>query len=176
MSGHNKWSQIKHKKAVTDAKKSKVFGKLARFIADESKKAGGDTSTPGLRAAILKAKSFNMPADNIERAIKKGAGADTESMERVVYETYGPGGCALVVDALTDNRNRTSQEIKHLLSKNGLTLAPQGAASWAFEKTSEGWLPQTTVSLSEEDGDKLSAIIGELEENADVQDVYTNAS
>lgn len=174
MSGHNKWSQIKHKKAATDAKKSKAFGKLARFIADESKRAKGDTSATGLRAAILKAKSFNMPADNIERAIKKGTGTEAESMERVVYETYGPGGCALIIDALTDSRNRTSQEIKHLLSKNGLTLAPQGAANWAFKKTSEGWLPQTTVSLSEEEGDELSAIIGELEENADVQEVYAN--
>ena len=175
MSGHNKWSQIKHKKAATDAQKSRVFGKLARFIADESKRARGDTSAPGLRAAIEKAKSLNMPSDNVTRAVKKGTGTDAGEMNRVVYEAYGPGGCAIIINGLTDNRNRTSQEIKHLLSKNGGVLASPGSASWAFEKTLEGWLPQTHVSLSEEDNGSLLVIVEELEENDDVQGVYTNA-
>lgn len=175
MSGHNKWSQIKHKKAAVDAQKSRVFGKLARFIADESKRARGDTSALGLRAAIEKAKSFNMPADNISRAVKKGIGADAGKIERVVYEAYGPGGCAIIIDGLSDNRNRASQEIKHLLAKNGATLAAPGAAIWAFEKTTDTWLPQTTISLSEEDGATLSLILEKLEENDDVQNVFTNA-
>jgi len=175
MSGHNKWSKIKHKKAATDAQKSKIFGKLARLICVESKKCGGDTNSPGLRMAIDKAKSLNMPSDNIERAVKKGSGADAGSMEEVMYEAYGPGGSAIIIDGLVDNKNRSSQEIKHVLSKNNLSLAGQGSASWAFNKTSDGWEPNQTVPLSNEDKEKLEKLIMELDENDDIQDVYTNA-
>lgn len=175
MAGHNKWSKIKHKKAATDAQKSKVFGKLARLIAVESKLAGGDVNSPGLRAAIEKAKKENMPSDNIDRAVKKGAGGDALQMEAVLYEAYGPGGCALIVEGLTDNKNRSSAEIKHILSKNGLALAGQGSASWAFEKTNGEWEPKTMAPISDEDKEKLEKIIEELEENDDIQDVYTNA-
>jgi len=175
MSGHNKWSKIKNKKAVTDAQKSAVFGKMARLIAVESKKAGGDVSSPGLRAAIEKARSVNMPKDNIERAIAKGTSADTAELESVTYETYGPGGIAIIIDALTDSRNRTAAEIKHLLSKNGYELASPGSALWAFESTAEGYEPKTIVSVSEEDGERLTKLIEILEEQEDVQDIYTNA-
>lgn len=175
MAGHNKWSKIKHKKAVTDAQKSKVFGKMARLIASESKKSGGDTSAPGLRTAIEKAKRENMPNDNIERAVKKGAGSEADEMESVLYEAYGPAGSAILIEGLTDNRNRTSAEIKHTLSKAGASLAEQGAASWAFTKTADGWEPHTTIPLSDEDGEKLGRIIEAIEESEDVQDVYTNA-
>ena len=115
MSGHNKWSKIKNKKAVTDAQKSKIFGKLVRFVAVESKKVKGDVNAPGLRAAIEKAKEANVPNDNIERAVKKGIGSDTGEMEQIIYEAYGPGGCALIIETLTENRNKASQEIKHIL-------------------------------------------------------------
>ena len=175
MSGHNKWSKIKHKKAASDAQKSKIFGKLARLIAVESKIAGGDTNSPGLRTAIEKAKKENMPSDNIERAIKKGAGNDMTQMEEVLYEAYGPGGCALVIKGLTDNKNRTSAEIKHILTKNGLSLAAQGSALWAFEKTDGEWEPKTMAPISDEDKQKLEKILDEFEDNDDVQDVYTNA-
>jgi len=175
MSGHNKWSKIKHKKAATDAQKSKIFGKLARMIAVESKKAGGDVSAPNLRAILDKARAENMPKDNIERAVQKGNSNETESLESVVYEVYGPGGAALVVDALTDNRNRTAAEIKHLLSKNGFELATPGSAAWAFSKSHEGYAPTSMVSVSDADGEKLSALIEIIEDHDDVQDVYTNA-
>jgi len=175
MSGHNKWSKIKNKKAVTDAQKSAMFGKMARLIAVESKKAGGDVSSPGLRAAIEKARSVNMPKDNIERAIAKGTSADTAELESVTYETYGPGGAAIIIDALTDSRNRTAAEIKHLLSKNGYELASPGSALWAFESTPGGYEPKTIVSVSEEDGERLTKLIEILEEQEDVQDIYTNA-
>ncbi len=175
MSGHNKWSKIKHKKAATDAQKSKVFGKLARLIAVESKLAGGDNSSPSLRAAIEKAKKENMPSSNIDRAVKKGAGNDMAQMEAVLYEAYGPGGCALIIEGLTDNKNRTSAEIKHILSKNGLALAAQGSASWAFEKTGEVWEPKTMAPINEEDKEKLGRVMDEFEENDDIQEVYTNA-
>lgn len=175
MAGHNKWSKIKHKKAASDAQKSKVFGKMARLIAIESKKANGDTSAPGLRAAIEKARGENMPKDNIERAIAKGTSGDSAALESVLYEMYGPGGSAVLIDILTDNRNRTAAEIRHLLSKNGYELATPGSAAWAFTKTAEGYTPQTTVTVDEAAGEKLGAIIDTLEEHDDVQEVYTNA-
>lgn len=176
MSGHNKWSKIKNKKAVTDAYKAKVFSKLVRFITVESKKAKGDTNSPGLRTAIEKAKAENVPSDNIERAIKKGIGGDAGVMEQITYEAYGPGGCALIIEALTENRNKAAQEIKHILTKNGYELAVPGAASWAFSKTPEGvWTPNMNIQISEEDGGKLQILIDELEENDEVQEVFTNA-
>ena len=177
MSGHNKWSKIKNKKAATDAEKAKVFTKLVRFIAVESKKAKGDVNAPGLRAAIEKAKEANVPSDNIERAIKKGIGGDGGEMEQITYEAYGPGGSALIIEALTDNRNKAAQEIKHILSKNGFELAAPGSAIWAFEKESIGseWRAKTSVPIGEEDGVKLEILINELEENDEVQEVFTNA-
>lgn len=176
MSGHNKWSKIKNKKAVTDAQKSKVFGKLVRFIAVEAKKAKGDVNSPGLRAAIEKAQAANVPKDNIERAIKKGAGGEGGETEQITYEAYGPGGCALIIEALTENRNKAAQEVKHILSKNGFELATPGSATWAFEKQlGGGWLPKTPAPISEQDGEVLDKLIEELEENDEVQEVFTNA-
>jgi YebC/PmpR family DNA-binding regulatory protein len=177
MSGHNKWSKIKNKKAVTDAQKSKVFGKLVRFIAVESKKAKGDANSPGLRAAIEKANEANVPSDNIDRAIKKGTGGEGGEMEQITYEAYGPGGCALIIEALTENRNKAAQEIKHILSENGFELAAPGSATWAFEKQQGGneWLAKNNMQISEEDGIKLDTLIEDLEENEEVQEVFTNA-
>lgn len=175
MSGHNKWSKIKHKKAASDAKKSKIYSKFVKLIQVESKLAGGDVNSPGLRAAIDKAKAENMPKENIERAVKKGTASDTAAMQAVMYEAYGPGGCAIVITGLTDNNNRTASEVKHILTRNGLQLAAQGSATWAFEKTTSGWESKQTTPISDIDGEKLSKIIDELEENDDVQDVFTNA-
>ena len=174
MSGHNKWSKIKRQKGSEDAARSKLFGKLVRFITVEAKKSGGNLQSPGLATAIKKAKEANMPNDTIERAIKKSTDSSA-AMESITYEAYGPGGCALIIEALTDNRNKASQEIKHIFAKQGFSLAGIGAATWAFEKTHEGWIPQTKVALNEEDGKKLGELIDELEENDEVQEVYTNA-
>src|SRR3989344_932342 len=175
MSGHSKWAQIKRQKGAEDAKKSKLFGKLGSLIATEARKANGDINSPGLRAMIEKAKKENMPKDTIERAVKKGAGGDVETMEALTYEGYGPGGCALIIEAFTGNRNKAAQEIKHILAKNGGRLAGQGGASWAFTKTEEGWEPNSTIPLSDEDGAVLSTIIEDLENNDEVQEVFTNA-
>jgi YebC/PmpR family DNA-binding regulatory protein len=175
MSGHNKWSKIKHKKALTDSKKSQVFGKLAKLIAEESKRAGGDTSNPALKTAIDKAKAENMPHDNIDRAVKKGAGSDAQSLENITYEAYGPGGSALIIETLTDNRNKAASEIKHILTKAGSALASPGAASWAFVKNPDNtWEAQTPLTLSGEDKERIATLIESLEENDEVQDVYTN--
>jgi len=174
MSGHNKWSKIKHKKGATDADKSKVFSKITRLITMESKLAKGDVNSSGLRNAVEKAKSINIPRDNIDRAIKKGIGADAGNMESVLYEAYGPGGSAIIIDGLTDNKNRTGAEIKHILSKNNLTLAVQGSASWAFENIDSVWKPKTLVEMPMKEKELLKKIINELEENDDVQNIYTN--
>ena len=175
MSGHNKWSQIQRQKGAADSNKSKVWGKLAKRIAVESKKANGDVTLPGLRAIIETAKKENMPKDSIDRAIAKGTSKDSAALDAITYETYGPGGCAIVIDALTDSRNRTAQEMKHLLSELGLVLASPGSALWAFEKKAEGYTPKTTVPLSAEDDEKLMQILEKIDAYDDVQGVYTNA-
>ncbi|MDD3694046.1 MAG: YebC/PmpR family DNA-binding transcriptional regulator [Candidatus Pacebacteria bacterium] len=174
MSGHNKWSKIKHKKAATDAQKSKIFGKLVRLIQVEAKKSGGDVNAPGLKTAIEKARKENMPNDNIDRAIKKAS--ESGDMTPVLYEAYGPGGVGIIITGLTDNNNRTSQEIKHLLSKNGASLGASGSVAWNFSQNEErDWIPNTTIEIDDETGEKLEALIETLEEHDDVQDVYYNA-
>ncbi len=175
MSGHNKWSKIKRQKEKTDGQKSKIFGKMVKFITVEAKKANGDRNAPGVRAAVEKAKAANVPNDNIERAIKKFSEGGA-TMESITYEAYGPGGCAMIIETLTDNHNKAAQEVKHALAIHGYTLAGIGSATWAFIHTpGEGWVAQTTIPLSDEDGEKLSELVDELEECDEVQDVYTNA-
>ena len=175
MSGHNKWSQIKHQKGAADAAKSSIWGKLSRRITVDSKAAKGDITTPSLRTYIEKAHKANMPKDKIEKAAANGVGTDAGEMESITYESYGPGGAAIIIETLTDSRNRTAQEVKHLLSKNGLALAAPGSAAWAFEKTHEGYQPKTTVSLSADDHAALMKILEELDAHDDVEEVYTNA-
>ncbi|SMO45489.1 DNA-binding regulatory protein, YebC/PmpR family [Balnearium lithotrophicum] len=136
MAGHSKWANIRHKKAAQDAKRGKIFTKLAREITVAAKEGGGDPEkNPRLRAAIEKARKFNMPKENIERAIKRGTGELAgESYEEVTYEGYGPGGVAIIVKCLTDNRNRTAAEVRHAFSKHGGNLGTSGCVSWMFER------------------------------------------
>ncbi len=136
MSGHSKWSTIKRKKGAVDAKRGKLFTKLIREIASAAGLGGGDpTGNPRLRLVIEKARAANMPKDNIERAIKKGTGAgDAEHYEQVTYEGYGPGGVAVLVDALTDNRKRTAGEVRHVFSKYGGNLGASGCVAYLFER------------------------------------------
>ena len=137
MSGHSKWSSIKHKKGAADAKRGKLFSKLSRAIMVAAKEGGPDpASNLALQNAVEKARSYSMPKDNIERAIAKGSGADADSaaFETVVYEGYGPDGVAVLVEALTDNRNRTASDVRHLFSKNGGNLGTSGAVAWLFER------------------------------------------
>jgi YebC/PmpR family DNA-binding regulatory protein len=175
MSGHNKWSKIKHKKAATDAQRSKLFSKHASIIAMESRKVHGDVSAPSLSAAIDRAKKDSMPKENIDRAVAKGGGADGASLEEVIFETFGPGGTALLITAVTDNNNRTSSEIRHSLSKAGYHLGSPGSAAWAFTKTADKYIPTTPLDLSDADGEKLSELIEILEDNDDILDIYTTA-
>ncbi|TCK06604.1 YebC/PmpR family DNA-binding transcriptional regulator [Phorcysia thermohydrogeniphila] len=136
MAGHSKWANIRHRKAAQDAKRGKLYTKLAREITVAAREGGGDPEfNPRLRAAIEKAKKFNMPKENIERAIKRGTGEIAgETYEEITYEGYGPGGVAIIVKCLTDNRNRTAAEVRHVFSKYGGNLGTSGCVSWMFER------------------------------------------
>ena len=137
MSGHSKWASIKHKKAIVDSRRGKLFTKLARAVTVAAKDGGGDPEgNPSLALAIQKARDASMPKDNIERAIAKGtgAGADAAALETVLYEGYGPGGVAVLVEAVTDNRNRTSADVRHTFAKHGGNLGEPGSVSYLFDK------------------------------------------
>ena len=139
----------------------------------ESKKSGGALSA-SLLTLIESAKKDNVPKDVIERAIKKGKENTGASLEQITYEAYGPGGSALIIEALTQNRNKAAQEVKHILSKHGLEIATPGSATWAFQKKEGEWVPNMTLPLSDEDTLLLQKIVDELEENDEVSDVFTN--
>ena len=137
MSGHSKWHSIKHKKAVVDARRGQHFTKLARAVTVAAREGGGDADgNPALALAIQKARDASMPKDNIERAIAKGTGegVDADQIETVVYEAYGPGGVALLIDAFTDNRNRTGADVRHILGKHGGNLGEPGSVAYLFDK------------------------------------------
>jgi len=152
MAGHSKWAGIKHKKAIVDARRGKLFTKLARAITVAAREGGGDIDgNPTLGLAVQKARDASMPKDNIERAIAKGTGegVDTDQIETVVYEGYGPGGVALLIEALTDNRNRTGADVRHLLGKHGGNLGEPGSVSYLFDK--QGVIVVDANSYDEDD-------------------------
>lgn len=176
MSGHSKWTQIKHQKGAADAKKSKTFAKISRLIAIAARKGKDPQTNAALREAISKAKEVNMPNDNIERAIKRGSGESKEGgeLEEVLYEVFGPGGCAILIEGITDNKNRILGEVRHILSKHGLQLAGSGSCLWAFEKIQNAWQPKHTIEISKEDQEKLKQFFEEIDELEDIQDITTN--
>jgi YebC/PmpR family DNA-binding regulatory protein len=235
MAGHSQFKNIMHKKGKQDAIRSKLFSKLAREITVAAKMGLPDPSmNPRLRAAVIAARAENMPKDNIERAIKKASGADAETYDEVRYEGYAPGGVAIIIEALTDNRNRTAGEVRSYFSKAGGSLAETGAVSFMFDRvgliefdrkvasedamleaaldagaedvsTSEDgheivttleslrdvaqaleqkfgeprkaalvWRPQNTIAVDDEAGEKILKLVGALEDNDDVQNVYAN--
>ncbi len=150
MSGHNKWASIKHKKGANDAKRGKIFTKLIKEITVAARLGGGDpTGNPRLRAAILAARAENMPKDNIERGIKKGTGElEGVNYEESVYEGYGPGGAAVLVESLSDNKNRSVADIRHIFSKNGGSLGSSGCVAWMFKK--KGYIALDRNAVDEE--------------------------
>ena len=151
MSGHSKWSSIKHKKAAQDARRGKTFTKLIREISTAARVGGGDPDhNPRLRTAILSARAANMPSDNIDRAIKKGTGDIPGILyEEATYEAYGPGGVAILIETLTDNKNRTVAEVRHLLAKHGGSMADAGSVAWMF--SSKGLMQVKTSQKSEDE-------------------------
>ncbi|MCF8261611.1 MAG: YebC/PmpR family DNA-binding transcriptional regulator [Melioribacteraceae bacterium] len=237
MSGHSKWSTIKRKKAAIDAKRGKIFTKLIKEITVAARSGGGDiNANPRLRLAVDNAKGANMPADNIDRAIKKATGElEGVSFSELTYEGYGPSGIALLIESVTDNKNRTVADVRHYLSKHGGSLGETGSVAWMFDRkgvitlpaqgkseddmmeivleagaddlqfeddffeiTSEvenfenvrkaiadadlkienaslQWIAKNTIGISGEDAEKLEKLIDALEDNDDVQNVYTNA-
>ncbi|TSC80318.1 MAG: hypothetical protein G01um101429_168 [Parcubacteria group bacterium Gr01-1014_29] len=173
MSGHSKWSQIKHKKGATDAKRSKTFSQLSHAITLAAREKGQDPGlNPTLRTAIENAQAVNMPKDTIDRAITKATSPENTLM-RVTYEAYGPGGVALVIEGSTDNNNRTFAQIRTVLETHGAKMAP-GGALWAFVKEGEEWIAKTTVPVDDETRKKIDELAEVLEEHEDIQEVYTN--
>jgi len=162
MAGHSKWANIRHRKAAQDAKRGKIYTKLAREITVAAREGGGDPEkNPRLRAAIEKARKFNMPKENIERAIKRGTGElQGESYEEITYEGYGPGGVAIIVKCLTDNRNRTASEVRHVFSKHGGNLGTSGCVSYLFER-------KGVISVPADKFDEDSVMMAAIEAGAE---------
>ena len=177
MSGHSKWKQIKYKKAASDAKRGKVFSKLSRALTLAAKEFGGDPKTNNKLASLIEeARAVNMPNDNIERAIKKAVEKGAAELKEVVYEEHGPGGSALIITAVTDNSNRTTNEIKHLLLENNAKMGEQGSAMWAFIKEGKEFVAKFPISLSPDDAKKLEALMEALDEHDDIQEVRVNSA
>jgi len=172
VAGHSKWANIKHKKAAQDAKRGHLFTKIARQIMVAVKEGGPDPDTNfKLRIAIDKARSVNMPNDNIERAINRGIGGlDGDNYEAIIYEGYGPGGVAILMDVLTDNRNRTASEVRHRLSKHGGNLGEAGCVAWMFDK--RGLLVIEKSSAIDEDELIMQALEAGAEDVQAEDDVY----
>jgi len=181
MSRHSKWSKVKQFKGAIDAKRSASFTKLAREITVAAKEKGGDPAMNArLRAAIDRAREDSMPKENIDRAIQRGIGGGVEGhIETLTYEAYASGGIALIIMCLTDNRNRTAGDIKHLLSQHGGTLAAPGSVTYLFDRKFDAsqqveWVPKMLLEMDEAAGTKVAELIDELETHDDVSRVFSN--
>jgi YebC/PmpR family DNA-binding regulatory protein len=177
MSGHSKWAGIKHEKGITDKKRGVLFSKLLKSITAAAKVEPNPDFNPRLRDCIRQAKDSLVPADNIERAIKK-ASDGTLSTDELLFEAYGPGGSAILIEAITDNRNRTIPQIKKILDDSGGKWAESGSVLWAFGQNTNTreWVAKFPVEISREDKEKIAALVEALEEHEDVQRVATNAN
>ncbi|WP_088186306.1 YebC/PmpR family DNA-binding transcriptional regulator [Desulfosporosinus sp. FKA] len=177
MSGHSKWANIKHKKGKADAQKGKIFTKLGREIVVASRACGGDLGNFRLKIAVENAKAQNVPNENIQRAIQKGAGGtDGSTYEELRYEGYGPGGVAVMVDILTDNRNRTAAEVRHIFSKNGGNMGETGCVGWMFEDKGQLRIPREGLKFSEDDLMMIALEAGaeDLEDDTEEFVIYTS--
>jgi YebC/PmpR family DNA-binding regulatory protein len=181
MSGHSKWAGIKHEKGITDKKRGVLFSKLLKSITAAAKSEPNPDFNPRLRDCIQKAKDSLVPAENIERAVKKAADT-SQNVDELLCEAYGPGGVAILIEAVTDNRNRTIPEIKKVLNDFHGKWAESGSVLWAFHKTADlrgqnmgGWVAKFPQDIAGEEKEKLDALIEALEEHEDVQRVATNS-
>ncbi len=176
MSGHSKWHSIKHKKGAADAKRGKIFTRLIREISVAARSGGGDPDmNPRLRKAISDGKAANMPNDNIERAVKRGTGElEGVDYEEITYEAYGPGGIAILIETMTDNRNRTVAEIRHLLSKNNGNLGESGSVAWMFDR--KGYIVVSKESRSEEELFEIAIEAGaeDLQDDENSFEIFTD--
>lgn len=174
MSGHSHWATTRRQKEIKDNKRGQVFTKLARAIVIAARKGPNPEDNPSLRLAVDKAREGSMPNDNIKRAIERGSGgAGGEQLEEVTYEGYGPGGVAIMVKCVTDNRNRTVSEIRNIFNRSGGNMGEAGSAAYVFGGDPEN--PQFSVPLDDQTSEKLGRLVDALEDNDDVQEVFTNA-
>lgn len=183
MSGHSKWSQIKHKKELTDKKRGQIFSKLAKMITVAAKEGIGPETNSKLKSAIEKAKEFNLPNENIERAIKRAGEKDKTQIETVLLESIGPLNVVILIEAVTDNKNRTISEIRAILSENNFKTVPSGSLLWQFERkknimndsTEIELVPKTPIKI-EDNGlkIKLNSLFEKLDEHDDVEEIYSN--
>lgn len=180
MAGHSKWNNIKNRKGAADSKRANVFAQLSKQIRIAVKEGKSDNPqfNPTLRLALDKARAANMPKDKIQRAIDRGMGkgAAGANVQEVTYEAFGPGGVALLIQAVTDNLNRTGGEIRFILSRNGGSMAGPGAAKYMFQRSSDGqgYEPTMALEVSEDDAESLLTLIESLEEHDDVEEVFSN--
>lgn len=176
MAGHSHWAGIKHKKAITDARRAKSFTKLLKAISAAAKDEPNPEFNPRLRTAVSKAREAQVPADTIQRSIDR-ASAEAADLEYLTFEAYGAGGVALIIEATTDNRNRAIAEVKSALNKNGGKIATPGSVLWAFRKEDDGaWTAQFPQEIGEDDAEALGKLVEALEALEDVQEVVTSAA
>lgn len=173
MSGHSKWANIRRKKEATDKKRAQIFSKLSRAISIAARKESNPEFNPTLRTTIEKARQYNMPQDNISRAIKKSS--EQADLKELVIEGYGPEGVALIIEATTDNRNRTIAEIKKIFSDHNAKWADPGSVVWAFEKEDNEYSPKFPQTISPDSQQKLLAFMEALDDHDDVTEIYTSA-
>src|SRR3989344_7724441 len=176
MSGHSKWSTIKHKKAITDAKRSKVFSKITSLITIAAKKGGNPADNPTLRTMIENAREVNVPKENIERAIKRGTGEITGAApEEVIYGAFGAGGVVILITAITDNKNRTLAEVKKILSDHNAKFAELNSIQWMFRREGADWVPNNPIKIEDENIKKeLEFLCESLDDQQDVSEIYDN--
>jgi len=173
MSGHSHWAGIKHKKEITDKKRGKIFSKSLKLISAAAATEPNPDFNPRLRTAIAKAREAGVPADTIDRAVKRASDPSTK-LDELLFEAYGPGGAAIIIESLSDNRNRAVQEIKTILRDNDGKWAETGSVQWAFEKTDGIWEAKFPQEASGDDRNKLAQLLEALEDNDDVQEVACN--
>ncbi len=172
MSGHSKWSQIKHRKNISDQKKGQVFSKVSKKLSIAARDSIDPTSNYRLQAVIEEARALNMPKENIDRAIKRAGEKESASLNEIVIHAIGPGSISLVIEAITDSKNRTINEIKNILSKNDSKMVPENSLNWMFDKN---WDPITQVEVSDPmTQEKIDKLFEELDANDDIENVHTN--
>jgi len=179
MSGHSKWANIKTRKEAMDKRKGQIFSKMAKIIEIAARKGGDPEMNPTLRLAIEKARSVNMPNDNIERAIKKGTGEDKGGghLEEITYEAYGPNGTPIIIEVITDNKNRTLSEIKHILNNYGGKLAETGSVRYLFDRIEGEWKPKYSLDITDQNiKQQLEKLFEALDDNDDVNEIYSNVN
>jgi YebC/PmpR family DNA-binding regulatory protein len=172
MSGHSKWSQIKHRKGVSDQKKGQVFSKLANKIIIAARGGADPSANFKLQSAIEEARAANMPKENIERAVKRAAEKEAASLNEITVQAMGPGSIAVIITAITDNKNRTISEIKNTLAKNGFKMVPEGSLNWMFDAN---WAPKASLEISDPAiRQKFDELLEELSVSDDVENVFSN--